>query len=98
MLIAHSLHGETYEVRIELRAPELDADGIVADISALRDALRATLAPLEYRNLDELPEFAGRNSTTEVLCRHIHAVLAHRLGHTRAAELQVTLVESPAAW
>ena len=109
MLIAHSLrgetfgpaqrlHGATYEVRIELRAPELDADGIVADIGALRDALRATLAPLEYRNLDELPEFAERNSTTEVLCRHIHAGLSRRLGHTRGAELQVTLVESPVAW
>ena len=109
MLIAHSLrgetfgpaqrlHGATYEVRIELRAPELDADGIVADISALRDALRATLAPLEYRNLDELPEFAGRNSTTEVLCRHIHASLARRLSHPRGAELRVTLVESPVAW
>ena len=29
------------------------------------------LAPLNYRNLDELPEFAGRNTTTEVLAREI---------------------------
>src|SRR5437867_9619717 len=63
MMVAHSLrgapfgpaqrlHGATYEVRIELRAAKLDADGIVADIGALRGALRDTLAPLEYRNLD----------------------------------------------
>ncbi len=95
---AQRLHGATYEVRIELRARELDADGIVADIGALRTALRETLAPLEYRNLDELPEFAERNSTTEVLCEHIHAKLAERLRSIGAAELAVTLVESPNAW
>ena len=109
IMIAHSLHGETfgpaqrlhgatYEVRLELRAAELDADGIVADIGMLRTALRDTLAPLEYRNLDDLPEFANRNSSTEVLCQHIHRQLATRLGSRPGAELQVTLVESPVAW
>jgi 6-pyruvoyltetrahydropterin/6-carboxytetrahydropterin synthase len=94
---AQRLHGATYEVRIELRATELDADGIVADIGLLRGALRETLAPLEYRNLDELPEFVVDNSTTEALCRHIHERLSSRLVG-RFAELQVTLVESPVAW
>ena len=95
---AQRLHGATYEVRIELRARELDADGIVADIGLLRAALREVLEPLEYRNLDELPEFADRNSTTEVLCQHIHGRLAERLGPGRYVELQVTLIESPNAW
>ena len=95
---AQRLHGATYEVRIELRARELDSDGIVADIGMLRAALRNTLAPLEYRNVDELPAFAGSNSTTEVLCHHIYADLARRLPRDRFAELTVTLVESPVAW
>src|SRR5918992_3260944 len=109
MMIAHSLRGETfgpaqrlhgasYEVRVELRAAELDADGIVMDIGALRNALRDALAPLEYHNLDELPEFAGSNSTTEVICQHIHASLSRRLAVPQASELQVTLTESPVAW
>ncbi len=95
---AQRLHGATYEVRIELRSPDLDEDGIVADIGLLRTALSEVLQPLGYRNLDELPEFADRNSTTEVLCQHIHARLAERLGPGRYVELQVTLVESPNAW
>ena len=95
---AQRLHGATYEVRIELRSPELDRDGIVADIGLLRTALRGVLEPLEYRNLDDLPEFAERNSTTEVLCQHIHTRLAERLGSGPYVELQVTLVESPNAW
>jgi 6-pyruvoyl-tetrahydropterin synthase len=95
---AQRLHGATYEVRVEVRAAELDPDGIVLDIGALRSALRAALEPLEYRNLDELPEFHGRNSTTEVLCQHLHASLAGRLDPSRHLELHVTLVESPVAW
>jgi 6-pyruvoyl-tetrahydropterin synthase len=95
---AQRLHGATYEVRVEVQAPELDADGIVVDIGLLREALAAALAPLAYRNLDELAEFAGRNSTTEVLCAYVHSRLAGALGPRPDAELSVTLVESPVAW
>jgi 6-pyruvoyltetrahydropterin/6-carboxytetrahydropterin synthase len=95
---AQRLHGATYEVRAEVRAAGLDADGIVVDIGALRTALRQTLYALEYRNLDELPEFADRNSTTEVICQHIHTRLSAQLSSLEGADLQVTLVESPVAW
>ena len=94
---AQRLHGATYEVRVELRAPHLDASGIVADIGLLRSLLRETLAPLDYRNLDDLPEFQRQNSTTEALCALIHARLAARL-RPFAGDLSVTLVESPNAW
>ncbi|HZR97961.1 MAG TPA: 6-carboxytetrahydropterin synthase [Chloroflexota bacterium] len=95
---AQRLHGATYEVRVEVLAPALDADGIVVDIGRLRDALAQALAPLAYRNLDELAEFAGRNSTTEVLCEYVHRRLCGLLGARPGAELAVTLVESPNAW
>jgi 6-pyruvoyltetrahydropterin/6-carboxytetrahydropterin synthase len=95
---AQRLHGATYEVRVEVLAPELDADGIVVDIGLLRTVLRETLAPLEYRNLDEVPELAGENTTTEFLCRWIHRALSGRLGARPEARLRVTLVESPNAW
>jgi 6-pyruvoyltetrahydropterin/6-carboxytetrahydropterin synthase len=95
---AQRLHGATYEVRVEVLAPELDADGIVVDIGLLRTVLRETLAPLDYRNLDEVPELAGENTTTEFLCRWIHRALSSRLGQRPEARLRVTLVESPNAW
>jgi 6-pyruvoyltetrahydropterin/6-carboxytetrahydropterin synthase len=95
---AQRLHGATYEVKVEITAPELDADGIVVDIGLLRTALRETLAPLEYQNLDEVPAFAGENTTTEFLCRWIHQALGRRLGSRQDARLRVTLVESPNAW
>src|SRR5687768_15921779 len=80
MMIAHSfkgevfgpaqrLHGATYVVDVELRRSTLDADGIVVDIGRAATALQRVLADLNYRNLDEVPSLAGRNTTTEVLAR-----------------------------
>ena len=68
---ARRLHGATYVVDVEFRRPELDADGIVVDIGRATDVLRRLLAEFNYRNLDEVPEFRGRNTTTEFLAHVI---------------------------
>jgi 6-pyruvoyl-tetrahydropterin synthase len=57
-------------------AETLDENGIVIDIGRAHEVLKATLSPLNYRNLDALPELAGRNTTTEYLAHHIHTRLA----------------------
>lgn len=101
---AQRLHGATYAVEIELRRAELDGDGLVADIGALRNLLRATLDGLDYRNLDEEAVFKGRNTTTEFLAREIHGRIGARIraGALGPAapflSLKVTLRESPVAW
>src|ERR687893_2043578 len=90
MMIAHSLrgeafgpaqrlHGATYVVDATFRRGALDADGIVVDIGRATEALRAVLAELTYRNLDDEPAFAGTNTTTEVLARVIADRLAERV-------------------
>jgi 6-pyruvoyl-tetrahydropterin synthase len=68
---AQRLHGATYVVDLEFRRDELDENGMVVDIARAGDVLRTTLADLNYRNLDEVPEFKGRNTTTEFLARTI---------------------------
>ena len=113
MLIAHSLrgevfgpaqrlHGATFVVDATFRRAELDADGIVVDIGAATDALRAVLAELNYRNLDDEPDFAGMNTTTEVLARVIADRLADRVRDDALGDgldgLVVTLHESHVAW
>ena len=100
---AQGLHGATYVVEAELRCDSLDADGIVCDIGRALDLLRAVLSDFEYRNLDELEEFRGRNTTTEFLAGEIHRRLASRikrgaLGTERIASLKVVLRENPVAW
>jgi 6-pyruvoyltetrahydropterin/6-carboxytetrahydropterin synthase len=103
---AQRLHGATFVVDLELARPHLDADGIVADIGLVSDLLKAVLAPLNYRNLDELEAFRGRNTTTEVLAQAIaERVRAQILEGALGAEakgalagIKVTLGESHIAW
>jgi 6-pyruvoyl-tetrahydropterin synthase len=68
---AQKMHGATFVVDVAFFCERLGAHDVVVDIGAAHDALKATLGPLNYRNLDEAPEFAGKRSTTEALCRHI---------------------------
>jgi 6-pyruvoyl-tetrahydropterin synthase len=65
-------------------ADKLDANGIVIDIGRAHDALKAMLGPLNYRNLDEIPEFKGQNTTTEFLSKYVYDGLAKA---ARAGEL-----------
>jgi 6-pyruvoyl-tetrahydropterin synthase len=69
---AQALHGATFIIDAAFFAETLDANGIVIDIGRAHEALKAALAPLNYRNLDELPDFAGGNTTTEFLTKHIY--------------------------
>jgi 6-pyruvoyltetrahydropterin/6-carboxytetrahydropterin synthase len=101
--LAQQLHGATYVVEAELRRASLDADGIVCDIGRALDLLKGVLAEFDYRNLDEMAEFRGRNTTTEFLAGEIHKRLARRIGEgalgTREiASLRVVLRENPVAW
>lgn len=68
---AQRLHGATFVVDVEFRRPDLDVNGIVVDIGRASEALRTVLAGLNYRNLDDDPDFIGRNTTTEFLARVI---------------------------
>ena len=101
---AQALHGATYVVDASFCTDELDADGIVVDIGRAAAELRAVLADLNYRNLDDEPEFAGRNTTTEVMAAVVADRIADRvhagaLGDAarRLAKIVVTLKESHVA-
>lgn len=101
---AQGLHGATFVVDVAFFREELTADGVVVDIGRAHQALKATLEPLNYRNLDELPQFAGKNTTTEFLSRHIFDAMAGAArtgalgpGGEGVARIRVTLHESHVA-
>ena len=73
---AQALHGATFVVDAAFIADRLDANGIVVDIGRAHDALKANLEPLRYRNLDDVAEFNGVNTTTEFLTKHVFDGLA----------------------
>ena len=101
---AQALHGATFVVDAAFVADTLDANGIVIDIGRAHDALKAMLGPLNYRNLDDIPEFKGQNTTTEFLSKHIYdglakAARAGELGRPgrELKALRITLSESHVA-
>ena len=101
---AQALHGATFVVDASIIADDVDENGIVVDIGCALDVLKATLGALNYKNLDGIAEFTGKNTTTEFLAKHIQSKLADaaragKLG--RAAKelkaIRVTLSESHVA-
>jgi 6-pyruvoyl-tetrahydropterin synthase len=101
---AQALHGATFVVDAAFVAEALDDNGIVIDIGRAHEALKSALQPLNYRNLDDVPQFKGKNTTTEFLTKHLFDRLA---AAARAGELgrpgrelhaiRVTLSESHVA-
>jgi 6-pyruvoyltetrahydropterin/6-carboxytetrahydropterin synthase len=119
VMIAHSfadpffgpatrMHGATYAVELEVRAPALGPHHVVMDIGALRLVLSDVLADLAYRNLDEHPAFPDRTSTTERVAEHVAHCAAERIAQiassapdaspTSGATLRVVVRESPVAY
>jgi 6-pyruvoyl-tetrahydropterin synthase len=116
MMVAHSfrgavfgpaqrLHGATFVVDATFRRPDLDGDGIVVDIGLATEQLRDVLGALSYRNLDDEPDFAGVNTSTEFLAKVVADRLADRVGSGALGPgaagltgIAVTLHESHVAW
>ncbi|MEL6544746.1 MAG: 6-carboxytetrahydropterin synthase [Myxococcota bacterium] len=116
MMIAHTLkgevfgpaqkmHGATYVVDVEFRRPELDGNQIVVDIAKATNTLKETLKVLTYKNLDEVEELSGLNTTTEILAKWIFDRLAQAItegelgeGAHAIASMRVSLQESHIAW
>jgi 6-pyruvoyl-tetrahydropterin synthase len=101
---AQSLHGATFIIDAAVYADKLDANGIIVDIGRAQAVLKETLADLNFRNLDENPDFNGVNTTTEFLAHHLFEKLAAKaragaLGRDgkELARLRVTISESHVA-
>ncbi|HEX2555182.1 MAG TPA: 6-carboxytetrahydropterin synthase [Microvirga sp.] len=101
---AQALHGATFVVDVAFFRETLTPDAVVVDIGRAHDALKATLAPLQYRNLDALPQFSGQNTTTEFLSKHVFDAMAAAAragglgpGSEGVSRIRVTLHESDVA-
>jgi 6-pyruvoyl-tetrahydropterin synthase len=102
---AQGLHGATYVVDLEMRRPDLDSDGLVVDIGLASQSLAAVLAELNYKNLDDVPEFSNQNTTTEFLAKVIFERIAGMIKQGKLGpaakgltSMKVTLNESHVAW
>jgi 6-pyruvoyl-tetrahydropterin synthase len=102
---AQRLHGATYIVDLTFRREALDADGLVVDIGLAAQSLKSVLEALNFRNLDDEPDFSGKNTTTEFMAREIFDRMVAELragalgpGAQGVNVISVTLHESHIAW
>ena len=116
MMIAHSfkgdifgpaqgLHGATYVVDVSFEREALDRDDLIVDIGLASEVLSSVIAEFNMKNLDDIEEFANRNTTTEFMAMTVFdrlaaAIRQGRLGETGKGlcSMKVTLGESHIAW
>ena len=99
---AQGMHGATFVTEVTFRRRALNGDSIVLDIGEAGDVLDSVLEGLNFKNLDEHPDFAGKLSTTEALAQYVADAVASKIRAGQdgrdLAGLDVTLRETPDAW
>jgi len=95
--LAQLLHVITYEVEVVFMTEELDEHGLVVDFASTQSALQEILSLMNFKNLDEVPQLRGKNTTTEFLCQYIHEHISQRVPDTFKGTLRIVLHESPLA-
>ncbi len=95
---AQNLHGATLIADVEFMSERLTSDNIVIDIVFASQIVQDVLSLLNYKNLDELEEFANTNTTIEYLCAYIHREVLKRVRQVFSGALKVTIHETDRAW
>ncbi|GLR71309.1 6-pyruvoyl trahydropterin synthase family protein [Agaribacter marinus] len=95
---AQNMHGATYVVDVEFQSPGLTAQNVVLDIGEAKAVTQKVLANLNYKNLDEEPQFSGQLTTTEFLAKHIHDEIKMITADVFSGTINVCLGETHDAW
>ncbi len=91
-------HEHTYRVEVAVRGPELSAEGTLCDLSLLQRAVQDAVSELHERDLDNLPALRGRNTTAEVVARHLFERVTPALRGLGLETCSVRVWESPSAF
>ena len=93
------MHGHRYVVEVAVRVAELNEAGIAFDFVDLKGRLRELAEDLDHQNLNDLPQFAGLETSAEVQARYFYEELARKLPPDIAAGLLYARVwETPTQW
>jgi len=95
---AQNMHGATYVVDVTFKSDDVDEHNVVIDIGKAHEVTAEVLKPLSYQNLDELPQFAGKLTTTEFMAKYIHDEIKGKLKDVFSGRISVTLGETHDAW
>jgi 6-pyruvoyltetrahydropterin/6-carboxytetrahydropterin synthase len=82
-------------MEVIVRGEHLSDDDTLYDIGELRPPVEDLAASLHYRDLNEVPDFAGVNTTAEAVADYCWEKLAPLLRGRSLASLTVRIWESP---
>jgi 6-pyruvoyltetrahydropterin/6-carboxytetrahydropterin synthase len=92
------MHGHTYRIEVILRGQHLGDDGTLYDIGELNQAVDGLVSSLHYRDLNEVPDLAGVNTTAEAVADYCWEKLSPPLRNKGLDSLTVRIWESPDAY
>ena len=95
---AQMVHVITFEVEVKYITAALDEYNLIVDFGAAQTTLQQVLRPMEFKNLDTLPEFEEINTTTEYLCKYLHGKISAAMAGKFSGTIAIILRESPVAW
>ena len=88
-------HGHTYRMEVILRGERLSDEGVLYDVGELRSAVDDLASSLHYRDLNDVPDLAGVNTTAEAVADYCWEKLAPPLRGRGLDALTVRVWESP---
>ena len=94
---AQIMHISTFDIDVTYITPNVDENGIIVDFTAAQVALNDTLAPMRFKDLDEVEELAGINTTTENLCKYVHDQISSKMKGLFSGSLRITFHEGRGA-
>jgi 6-pyruvoyltetrahydropterin/6-carboxytetrahydropterin synthase len=92
---ASRIHGHTYRMEVIVRGESLSEDNTLYDVGELRSAVEDLAASLNYRDLNEVPDLVGVNTTAEAVARYCWDKLSLPLHGQGLDSLTVRIWESP---
>ena len=93
------LHGHRYVVEVAVQTRTLNDTGIAIDFVELKRHLRALAEELDHQNLNDLPQFAGVETSAENQARYFYDALRTLLPAELADGLLYARVwETPTQW
>ncbi len=73
------LHGHNWDVEVVVSASDLNEIDVAIDFRDLKKVVNEIVEGLDHKNLNELPEFATKNPSSERLAEYIFKGLKEKL-------------------
>jgi len=95
---AQNMHGATYVVDVTFFSAKLDQHNVVIDIGKAKEITKTVLGELNYKNLNEIPQFNETLTTTEFMAQYIHEQIKNECSALFKGKIKVCLGETHDAW